>query len=691
MDRVMRKLFFILGLLAGVNIAYGAAYTVQERLEEASALYFAYKPKEALSKYVEISKDTGERTAFLNAIYIAMEQNRPKEAVDIALEAYRLYPQDNDIIEMAAEALLADGQYAAAERILSLLNENDKTAGFLHINLARAQLGLNEKKLAIYNLKQAVKAGSHPSLANFLLGQVYEEDNSYKKAADAYQKAVDYDHQFMEARVHLARMLEQTKQYNDAYRQYKMIAAADTKNTRAHEALARLKPKAKKAQKEEEKVKSSPLEHTAVQPLVLPPGVQSTEVKIGLGTTQSGLASPRTQVTFSPSTSFVVQNAQGKQIAAGKAGEKWSVILKNNKPFLQSPAGRQIAFTKSVTVIPQVESPTQAPTFIVKNLVSGPGMSWASVGAKEYRGKLEVLHNTSAQTLVPVNIVSLDEYVQGIIASEMPKGFPTQALRAQAVLARTYTLKHLGKHKKQGYDLCDTQNCQVYNGVSAETDAGNAAVEATLGEVLTYEGKPIESVFSANCGGATQSAKDAGWNATPYLDTVSDYQEFDFHHIEPYHFKALLQYPPAAYSKYDKNVSMAAFRWARVVSEPQLRTVIKNQKKDIGQITALIPLQRTHAGYVTKLLVQGTKGTVTLDKENVIRNNLSLGMLRSSYFIVQPNYENHQLKYFVFYGGGWGHGVGFCQTGAAGRADAGQGYQTILKHYFPLAELSPAL
>lgn len=91
-----------------------------------------------------------------------------------------------------------------------------------------------------------------------------------------------------------------------------------------------------------------------------------------------------------------------------------------------------------------------------------------------------------------------------------------------------------------------------------------------------------------------------------------------------------------------------------------------------------------------KLLVKGTKGTVTLDKENVIRNNLSLGMLRSSYFIVQPNYENHQLKYFVFYGGGWGHGVGFCQTGAAGRADAGQGYQTILKHYFPLAELTKA-
>ena len=683
----MKRLFLSICLLLGMNTVFGAAYTVQERLQEASDLYFAYKPKEALAKYVQLSKDTGDRSAFLNAIFIAMEQSQPKQAVDIALEAYRLYPQDDEIIEMTAEALLADGQYAAAERILSLLTENDKTAGFFHINLARAQLGLQEQKLAKYNLKQAVKAGSHPSLANFLLGQVYEEEKSYKKAADAYQKAVDYDHQFMEARLRLAAMLEQTKQYEKAYRQYKMIYSADAKNTRAAQALARLKPRVKKADLEETRT-TSKVEYTAVQPLVLPPGIEAKEVKIGLGTTQSGNASPRTQVTFGSSTAFTVQNAQGKQLAAGKAQELWSVVLKDNKPFLKSPTGRQIAFSKSITVVPSVENPTQAPTFIVKNLLSGPGMSWASMGNKEYRRKLEILHNASARTLVPINVVTLDEYVQGIIASEMPKGFPTQALRAQAVLARTYALRHLGKHKKQGYDLCDAQNCQVYNGVNAETDAGNAAVEATLGEVLKYNGKPIESVFSANCGGATQSAKDAGWSETPYLDTVSDYQEFDLHHLEPYHFKSLLQYPSAAYSKYDKNVSMAAFRWARVVSEPELRAVIKNQKRDIGQITALIPQKRSRAGYVTKLLVQGTKGSVTLDKENVIRNNLSLGMLRSSYFIIQPNYENHKLKYFVFYGGGWGHGVGFCQTGAAGRADAGQGYPTILKHYFPLAELS---
>lgn len=686
------KHFFclLLGLLFPLPLL-GAAYTLPERLQEAADLYFAYKPSEALQKYIEISKETGNRSSFLNAIFIAMEQNKPKEAVDIALEAHRLYPQDDEIVEMTAEALLADGQYAAAERMLSFLPQDNNTAGFFHINLARAQIGLGEKDLAKYNLKQAVKAASHPSLANFLLGQLYEEEQNYKAAAKAYEQAVEYDHQFIEARIHYAHCLEKSKQYNEAYRQYKMIASADKKNTRAQEALERVKPHLTKPEKElsTDVVRSG---HLAVQPLLLPPGQEEPiEIKIGLGTQPGGKPSERTNVTFNPSHPFIVKDSKGKQICTGKANETWTARLENNQAYLISSQGKKFGFTKSVTIVPQTDSPVQAPTILIKNILSGAGMSWAAMHDKEYRGKLQIVHDTSLHTLVPVNIVTLDEYVQGIIASEMPAGFPQEALRAQAVLARTYALKHKGKHKTYGYDLCDTQNCQVYGGVSAETEPGNAAVESTLGQVMTYKDKPIESVFSANCGGATQSAKDAGWNDTPYLNTVSDYQEFNFEHLEPYHFKALLQYPSAAYSKYNKHVSLAAFRWSRVVSEKELRNVIKNQKKDIGEITALIPQQRSRAGYVTKLLVKGTKGTVTLHKENVIRNNLSVGLLRSSYFIVQPNYENRQLKYFVFYGGGWGHGVGFCQTGAAGRADAGQTYQEILQHYFPQAQLKGAL
>ncbi len=104
----MKKIFLICCWLGYACGAWGEAYTVEERLQEAAELYFAAQPTEALQKYVTLCKETQNRTAFLNAIFIAMEQSKPKEAVDIALEAYRLYPQDDEVIEMAAEALLSD-------------------------------------------------------------------------------------------------------------------------------------------------------------------------------------------------------------------------------------------------------------------------------------------------------------------------------------------------------------------------------------------------------------------------------------------------------------------------------------------------------------------------------------------------------------------------------------------------------
>jgi SpoIID/LytB domain protein len=586
-------------------------------------------------------------------------------------------------LDILAESFLADGQYAAAERILSLLPESQDKAGFYYINLARAQLGLNERNLAKYNLKKAASAGTHTGLADYLLGTVYAEEADYPTAATYFEKAIAYDHQFTEARRAYAQALEKSGNLREAYRQYKTIYASEKNDDTTNQAIARLKGKIPPSQ---EKKETLPLiTHTIVAALPAQENSQQ-EVKIGLGVRPNGRPSVRDSVVFTSSHPFSVVNEKNVKIAGGNPGEVWKVVLSQRKPFLLTPAGKKIAFRSSVLIKPVSNDNTKEPTLIVKNIVSGAGMTWMSVADKEYRGKLQVLYNSRLNTLVPVNILSLDAYLQGVIASEMPTQFPAEALRAQAVLARTYALKHIGKHKHYGFDLCDTQNCQVYGGVQAESESGNEAVTATLGEILRYENQPIESVFSANCGGITQSAKDAGWSETPYLKPVSDYKAFDFEQLQPYHFRMLLQYPLDAYSRYDKNVSLAAFRWTRVVSSEDLRKIIKRKKKDIGEIVSLIPERRSGSGYVSQLVVKGTKGQVTLSKENIIRNNLSLGMLRSSYFIIEPNYEKRKLKYFVFYGGGWGHGVGFDQTGAAGRADSGQDYKEILHHYFPLAE-----
>lgn len=676
--------FLFLFLLGTSLPAQNITKTEEERLKDAADLYFSYEPEKALDAYIELSKDTHNKQAFLNAAYIAMEQNEPKKAVDIATAAYHAYPHDRDIIETAAEAYLADGQYAGAEKLLSELPADPGRAEFLHINLARAQKGLGEKELAKYNLKTAARGQTHTALANYLLGLLYEEEKDYKNAAESFKKATVYDHQFIEAKKHFANALEKLGDYNESYRQYRMIYSSDKSSDEVARAIERLRPRLTRTEKEITGGKEL-TKHTLVKPVIPPTGTR--EIKVGIGMRQNGKPATRETVHFIPSHAFNVTDESGKIIARGNARESWVAVLKNGRAYLSAPNGKKYPFSKSVTITPVSKTEGEGHTIIVKNVMSGAGMTWASVDDKEYRGKLQILHNTKQNTLVPVNIVNMEEYLQGVISSEMPTKFPMDALRAQAVLARTYALKHLGKHRSYGYDVCDTQNCQVYGGVSAESERANAAVESTMGETLNYKNKPIESVFSANCGGITQSAKEAGWNETPYLNPVSDYKDFDFDNLQPYHFKELLQYPHDAYSRYNKNVSMAAYRWTRVVDEAELRAVIKKQKKDIGKITALIPLRRGRSGYVSRLLVKGTKGTVTLNKENVIRNNLSLGMLRSSYFIVEPHYENRELKYFVFYGGGWGHGVGFCQTGAAGRADAGQDYKTILNHYFPLANL----
>ena len=646
---------------------------VQTQLKEAADLYFFYKPKESLEKYLEISKQAHDKDAFLNAAFIAMEQGSPKQAVDIMSAAHRYYPNDETVIEFMAEAYLADGQYSAAEMLLSSLVTKPGRAEFLYINLARAQMGMGEDKLALYNLQTAA---------------MYEKEKNYQKAAQHFKKASTYDHQALEAKEHYAAALAKLGDYNEAYRQYRMIYSLEKNLPSVNKAMADLRPRLTKSEKELTAGKEL-TRHTFIKKFIVPPQ-DAQEIRIGLGTRSSGRPSARKTVKFSPSHDFTVKElAGGKKLLRGKAKEEWTAELKDGKTFLLSPSGKKYPFKKGVRVTVDVPSGEDAPTIIVRALMSGAGMTWASVDDKEYRGDLEILHNTSLNTLVPVNVLMLEEYLEGVISSEMPIPFPINALRAQAVLARTYALKHMGKHKVYGYDLCDTQNCQVYKGVSAESERGNASVESTMGEVMVYNKKPIEAVFSANCGGITQSAKEAGWFEHVYLHPVSDYKDFDFDHLQPYHFKDLLQHAHDAYSRYDKHVSLAAYRWTRVVEEEDLRQVIRRKRrKDIGSITAIIPLRRGRSGYVNRVQVKGTKGSVILNKENVIRGNLGPGMLRSSYFIVQPNYENKKLKNFIFYGGGWGHGVGFCQTGAAGRAEAGQDYKTILYHYFPQAKLN---
>lgn len=143
------------------------------------------------------------------------------------------------------------------------------------------------------------------------------------------------------------------------------------------------------------------------------------------------------------------------------------------------------------------------------------------VGAKAVRGEIELRPGTVGVAVI--NVLNLEAYLRGVVPAEMgPRAFPLlEALKAQAVAARTYAVAHLGEHASEGYDLCDSPACQAYEGVDAERPLTDRAVRETDGEVVTYQGRPIDAMYQSTCAGHTE---DAGalfpGRAAPYLKGV---------------------------------------------------------------------------------------------------------------------------------------------------------------------------
>lgn len=142
---------------------------------------------------------------------------------------------------------------------------------------------------------------------------------------------------------------------------------------------------------------------------------------------------------------------------------------------------------------------------------------------KWYRGILRIQNNDGAITVI--NDLGMEHYIQGVLGAEMPSSWETEALKAQAIAARTYAAANYGKHCADGFDLSDTQLDQVYNGISAETLSTNRAVYETNGIIMTYDNKPITAMYSSSAGGRTNSALQSFGREIPYLQSVVSYDE----------------------------------------------------------------------------------------------------------------------------------------------------------------------
>lgn len=298
------------------------------------------------------------------------------------------------------------------------------------------------------------------------------------------------------------------------------------------------------------------------------------------------------------------------------------------------------------------------------------------VNGKRYRGNIEIIAKNSKITVI--NIVSLEDYLYGVLPGEMSPSWPLESLKAQAVAARSYGMATKGKHSKEGFDVCTTTDCQVYGGVDAEQKSTNRAVDQTRGEVLTYDGKVITAFFHSASGGYTENSEFVWSSAIPYLRGVEDYDQKSPH-----------------------------YSWKKEVDPAWLSTKLASQGDKVGEIQSISlsemkkspqkTVDRGISGRVLTFEVIGSTGKATISG-NTFRTMLGLKSTCFDLYVqekggrspvqvekAKKNWGTRKDTTLVIEGYGWGHGLGLSQWGAKAMAEndpSNTGYQKILLHYY---------
>jgi stage II sporulation protein D len=284
-------------------------------------------------------------------------------------------------------------------------------------------------------------------------------------------------------------------------------------------------------------------------------------------------------------------------------------------------------------------------------------------------------------TLVVVNAVPENRLLAGLLPAEIFPSAPDEALRAQAVAARGELLAKIGaRHMGEPFRLCAETHCQVYAGAARETPRTTAAVEATRGQVLFEAGgkELVDTVYSANCGGHTEHNENA-WADTPAHAALRGHIDGPaagpfVNGITSANIERFLKEPPATYcGRASTQGGTDRFRWTVTRTAADLDRLLAG--RGIGRVRAIEVLERGVSGRARAINIVGASKTELVRGELRIRQ--TFGNLRSSMFVVDV-----VDGAATFRGGGFGHGVGLCQTGSIGMAEAKKTYREILQHYY---------
>ncbi|MBU0519014.1 SpoIID/LytB domain-containing protein [bacterium] len=348
----------------------------------------------------------------------------------------------------------------------------------------------------------------------------------------------------------------------------------------------------------------------------------------------------------------------------------------------------------------RIEPLSEETTVTLYGVKVGSGFNWESMADRTYRGTVEVRIGNDAR-LCAISEIPIDRYLKGVVPAEMPAGYPLEALKSQAVAARSDVLAKFGtKHLNDPFDFCANVHCQVYSGTTVETENTNKAVELTFGETLYYDDRICDAVYSAVCGGHTEHKHNV-WNPPEeaYLTGKYDTKNPKAFHLDLSQEKDARKWiedRPDVHCSLNQDdlptvlsYSRKYFRWEVSYARKELEDIIKKRTgDDIGTLYDIIPLERGISGRLNEIEILGSRKNMRIKKELNIRRALSQTYLRSACFVIDIEVDQIGTPMaFTFKGAGWGHGVGMCQIGAAVMALNKIKYRDILKHYYSDTEI----
>ena len=338
---------------------------------------------------------------------------------------------------------------------------------------------------------------------------------------------------------------------------------------------------------------------------------------------------------------------------------------------------------------------TDDDSIVIEDVLSGGGGSDLDTSreTRHYFGAIYVTIGRDGK-LVAVNAVPSNKLLAGLVPSEIFAEAHTEALRAQAIAARTELLQKIGtRHLTDPYLLCSNQHCQVYTGAGHEHKRTTKAVEDTRGIVLLRDGGGlVDARYSASCGGHSEN-NDHIWGGSPDpslragLDMPADGKQAKqfASGITDSNIEAFLDLPDTASYCGSTTYGKGRIRWEKTVSAADLTKLVAEHYSGVGTIRSLEPLDRGTSGRMARIRITGSKKTVVASGDLHIRR--LLGGLRSTLFTVGIEGSERAPSAFVFRGAGFGHGVGMCQTGAIGMAESRKKHAEILDHYYPGSHL----